>query len=273
MPDKAFLEQSPLYRKVKTVTIAGTAGNLPKPNINMYCPTCKSNQTFSMMNEYWENYQHMNPPTSGDIYRLVYQCMHCRKFLRYFFVRVNEDHLHLIKVGQYPAWDISIEKHIEKLLSDNAEYFKKGLICESQGYGIGAFAYYRRVVEEIIGGLLEEIKDLLIDDEKDKFIEALEQTKKTIVAQEKIALVKDLLPPILRPEGMNPLSNLHSILSEGLHGLSDEDCLEYAIAIREVLLFLVNQIAASKQSSKEFTSSMRKILEKKSGKTDTSNGQ
>lgn len=273
MPNKDILEHSPLYRKVKIENIAITADNLPKPNINMHCPTCKSNQTFSMINEYHENYSYANVPTGGGIFRLVYLCMHCRSFHRFFFVRVNEDHQWLIKVGQYPAWDISIAKDIEKLLSDNAEYYKKGLICESQGYGIAAFAYYRRVVEEIIGELLEEIKDLLIDNERDKFIEALEQTKSTIVAQEKIALVKDLLPPILRPEGMNPLSNLHSILSEGLHGLSDEDCLEYAIAIREVLIFLVNQVAASKQSSKDFTSSMRKLLEKKSKKTDTSNNQ
>ena len=30
-----------------------------------------------------------------------------------------------------------------------SETLKKGLINESQGYGIGAFAYYRRIVEVV----------------------------------------------------------------------------------------------------------------------------
>jgi len=97
---------------------------------------------------------------------------------------------------------------------------------------------------------------------------ALEETQKTIVAQEKIKLVKDLLPPILRPDGMNPLAVLHSSLSEGLHASSDDACLDVAATCRQVLLFLVNQIATSKAASKSFTESMKKLLEKK-GKIST----
>ncbi|MFZ0548883.1 MAG: hypothetical protein WAM60_25760, partial [Candidatus Promineifilaceae bacterium] len=51
---------------------------------------------------------------------------------------------------------------------------------------------------------------------------ALAETKKTTITQDKINLVKDLLPAILRPDGMNPLSILHSSLSKGLHAESDE---------------------------------------------------
>ena len=141
-------------------------------------------------------------------------------------------------------------------------------MCESQGYGIGAFGYYRRIVEETIDELLSEIAQLMNGQELQKFQQALEQTKKTIVAQEKIELVKDLLPPILRPDNMNPLSVLHSSLSEGLHAESDEVCMEQAAIVREVLVFLVNQVAASRNASKTFTDGMRKLLEKKSGKAN-----
>jgi hypothetical protein len=139
----------------------------------------------------------------------------------------------------------------------------QGLACESHGYGIGANAYYRRIVEEIIDELLESITELIDPHEKSKYLEAIEETKKTIVAQEKIALVKDLPPAILRPEGMNPLSILHSSLSEGLHERTDEECLEAAKHIREILIFLVNQIALHRESSRRFTASMRKLLERK----------
>ncbi len=156
--------------------------------------------------------------------------------------------------------------NIEKLLGEHSGFYRKGLICESQGYGIGAFGYYRRIVEEIIDGLLDEIAELLTESELLEYQDALAKTKETTVTQEKIDLVKDLLPPILRPEGMNPLSALHSALSEGLHAESDEECLEYAENCREILIFLVNQVAASKAASKGFTDSMRKLLEKKSKK-------
>jgi len=74
-----------------------------------------------------------------------------------------------------------------------------------------------------------------------------------------------LLPPILRPNGMNPLSTLHRILSEGLHQETDERCIELAMTIREVLVFLVNQVTATKASSSRFTESMRKLLDRRRG--------
>ena len=54
------------------------------------------------------------------------------------------------------------------------------------------------------------------------------------------------------------------ILAQGAE--SDEDCLEQAALVREILVFLVSQVAASKAASKGFTDSMRKLLEKKSAK-------
>jgi hypothetical protein len=172
-----------------------------------------------------------------------------------------------MKVGQFPAWEVVGEPNIEKLLGVHSTYYKKGLTCESQGYGIGAFGYYRRIVEETIDEMLNEIADLISGDDLDKYNDALAKAKATIVTAEKIELVKDLLPPILRPEGMNPLSVLHSALSEGLHAESDDECLEFAQHCREVLVFLVNQVAASKETAKSFTTSMRRLLDKKAAKS------
>ena len=120
--------------------------------------------------------------------------------------------------------------------------YKKGLACESIGYGIGAFAYYRRITELVIDKLLDSIKDCLLEEEKPNYIEALEFTQNSHIAEEKIALVKDLLPPSLRPNNYNPLAILHELLSEGIHNLPEEECLEDAKSIREILIFLVDQI-------------------------------
>ena len=168
-----------------------------------------------------------------------------------------------MKVGQEPPWDISLDRTLEKILGDQAEYYKKGLICESQSYGIGAFSYYRRIVEEVIDELLAEIAEVITGEEREHYLEALEQTRKMKEARKKIDLVKDLLPPILRPDGMNPLSILHDVLSQGLHAESDEECIELATTVREVLVFLVNQLARTKTAATSFTESMRKLLDRR----------
>jgi hypothetical protein len=268
MPSKEFIEKYPLYRKFKFDTRPSTLDKVPKVKINMSCPVCKSNQTYVMTNQYYENSPYMNYPSENVAVRLAYICTHCEKFERLFFVKIGSDKSGswLMKVGQYPAWEIAGEPNIEKLLGAHSGYYKKGLICESQGYGIGAFGYYRRIVEETIDEMLNEIADLLSGDELVKYNDALAKTKETIVTAEKIELVKDLLPPILRPEGMNPLATLHSALSQGLHAESDDECLDLAQHCREALAFLVNQVAASKETAKSFTSSMRKILDKKATK-------
>jgi len=223
MPSKEFIEQYPLYKKFAT-HVPSTMDGLLKVAINMVCENCKSSQTFRMTNNYFELTNTSNERCAGAVVRASYVCSHCQSFSRVFFVQIDSELKWLMKVGQFPAWDIVGDANIERLLGKHSEYYKRGLICESQGYGIGAFGYYRRIVEEIIDGLLEEVSHLLAGPELAKYQEALEKTKKTTVTQEKIELVKDLLPPILRPDDMNPLAALHSALSEGLHAESDESC-------------------------------------------------
>lgn len=267
MPNKEFLENYPLYRKYAVQTMPVTLDKFPKVSINMSCPICNSNQTFVMDNEYYQMTLYPQTLSAGSDVRLAYKCSHCQTFRRLFFVKIDDQNKWLMKIGQYPSWEITGEPNVEKLLGKHSSYYKKGLICESQGYGIGAFGYYRRIVEETIDELLDEISNLLSGDELTKYNDALAQAKLTIVTQEKIELVKDILPPILRPDNMNPLSALHSCLSEGLHAESDEECLEIAETCRKVIVFLVNQVAASKATSKTFSDSMRKLLDKKAQRT------
>lgn len=266
MPNKEFLEKYPLYKKFEVENLQYIVNRLPKVSIKMLCPNCVSDQTFLMNNDYTENLSHANFPTDGLVLRIRYICAHCQNFERYFFIKIGDDRSYIMKIGQYPPWDISVEKNISNMLGEYVHYYKKALICESQSYGIGAFAYYRRIVEEIIGQLLEDIAQLISDKEHAEYMKALEEVRKTNVAEDKIKIVRDLLPPILRPDGMNPLSTLYSVLSEGLHAKSDDDCNDNAMTIREVLIFMANQLSASKAASKNFTEGMKKLLEKKSKK-------
>lgn len=267
MVSKEFLEEYSLFRKFKPEEINNDLRTWKLIPINMHCTQCESMQTFNMTNQFYhDGYGTNNVWANGRVLDLRYQCQSCRFFERRFFVYISPQLETMHKVGQHPEWEIKIDKTLESTLRKHSSTFKKGLVCESQGYGIGAFSYYRRITEEIIDELLDSIVDLLETDRKEEYLIALEKTKKTRVTQEKIDLVKDLLPSILKPNGMNPLGVLHSELSEGLHAASDEACLENANHIKGILMFLQNQIIQSKEAAKSFTSSMKVLLDKKSSR-------
>jgi len=283
MPNKTFLETYPLYKKFQTELKFHPDGEysyttfdkLQSPAIHMYCQICESEQTYNMANEFHELESAINTPVHGKVKRLLYICSSCKKGQIVFLIKFGpnidkpvegskKNHIvYFQKVGQYPAWSIKMDKELEKMLSSHADYYHKGLTCESQSYGIGAYAYFRRIAEDIIDELLESIADLITEPDKEKYLKALEKTKSATNTQEKIDLVKHLLPQSLRPNNMNPLDTLFSALSDGLHARTDEECMEQAEIIKKVLVYLVNQIVRTKQESKEFTEGMQKLLDKK----------
>lgn len=279
MITKELLEKYPLYKKLDFEKQSSYCymNYIPRPAINMNCKICNSTQTYNMENQYNELFNTSNVSFWGNVVRAEYQCSSCNRDQFHFyleFVKIKEktklgldyDLGYVRKVGQVPPWEIKTENNIEKLLGEHANYFNKGLVNESQSYGIGAFAYYRRITEEIIEKLLFQIEELIPSADKEKYQEALAETKKTRVTEEKINLVKDLLPDTLKPDGINPLAILHSTLSIGLHSESDEKCLEYADKIRKSLVFLVNRILRAKNENQEFSASLKDLLEEKSEK-------
>lgn len=203
---------------------------------------------------------------SGIIIQVTYICAGCHDFNRVFLLFLNKDDFKVMKVGQYPQWRPVINKNLTKLLNNHIENYTKGLSCEQEGYGIGAFAYYRRIIEEIIDELLDSLTDLLSEEEKQRYNEALKDVKKEHSAEKKIEIVKDLLPASLRPNNINPLSILHSNLSKGLHNKPEDECLEIAITVREALIFLVDQVIRHKEDFKQFATAMRKLDERNTKK-------
>lgn len=205
MPNIEFLEKYPLYRKFEFQS-PKYFHKFNNVNVNMYCPNCKKTRTFRFLHQYLHELKqppsiranrpiHPDYLSPNNIIHLNYICASCEKVNRIFSLRVGEDKQYVEKIGQFPPWDISIKKKIRRILGEYTDYYKKGLICESQSSGIGANIYYRRIVEEIIGELLEDIKEFLVGEDREKYEKVLEETRKSKNAQNKINLVKDLIPP------------------------------------------------------------------------------
>jgi hypothetical protein len=181
---------------------------------------------------------------------------------------------YVMKIGQYPPWSIDSPQELKSALGDHEDLYKRGMVCEGHNYGIGAFAYYRRIVEKIIDQMLEDVAQLLEGVDREKYQAQLAAVQGTHVAAEKIAVVKAMLPPTLRPGGVNPLDVLHEALSVGIHSLEEDTCLELAEGIRQSLAMLAKHIALAKQDMDDYAASLTKVkdrldkLKRKKGQSD-----
>jgi hypothetical protein len=148
-----------------------------------------------------------------------------------------------------------------KLLGDQREFFLKGRRCENQGLGIGAFGYYRRVVEHQKGRIIDEI--IKVSEKLGATAEALKllaDAKSETQFSKSVTMVKDGLPQALLINGHNPLTLLHNALSAGLHEQTDEVCLELAQAVRVVLVDLSERLSQALKDEAELNLAVSRLL-------------
>lgn len=171
---------------------------------------------------------------------LEYTCSNCQSFTKTYSLTAKSDagsfSGNCYKFGELPVFGPPTSSSLLKLIRPNKELFLKGRRCENKGLGIGAFVYYRRVVEnqkdQIIDEIIKASKMLSVDS---AIIDKLESAKKETRFSSAIEKIKDIIPESLHINGQNPLTLLHKSLSKGVHDLSDEECLRIARSIRVVL--------------------------------------
>lgn len=116
MPDRKFLQEFPLYRKFK-MKLPETLDEVPQPTIKMFCEKCGTEQTFRMTNEYYDEYmmlhRHKNIGFQKISVKATYICVHCNEFIRDFFMMLSKDEGYVMKIGQFPAWSVSGDPHVE----------------------------------------------------------------------------------------------------------------------------------------------------------------
>ena len=103
-------------------------------------------------------------------------------------------------------------------MGDRQKEFSKAIGLVSHGVGIGSFVYLRRIFEHLI----EEAHQEAIKNESWN-----EENYNKSRMDEKIVLLKDYLPDFLVKN-----SFIYSILSKGIHQLSEAECLKHFDAVR-----------------------------------------
>ena len=191
-----------------------------------------------------------------------FQCLTCKKESLLISVhhRVQEGTITLLKYGEFPRKPLARHVQLEKFFAEDSEYYEKAVVCLAQGYGIGAFCYFRRIVEKNIYRLLDLLKnELEVTDDNSVLLQNLEMLKDNTPMSNKIEIANHALPEYLVPSGLNPLGRLYGTLSEGVHSLTDEECLEKSVSIEACLEFLISELSSRKKNRDSFASRVGKL--------------
>jgi hypothetical protein len=160
-----------------------------------------------------------------------YVCSNCRSSRTIFALYVEREGALLLdgvvfKFGEGPTYGPPTPNRLLKLFKSDRELFLKGRRCEHQGLGIGAFTYYRRVVESHKDRLFDEIiKVARTVGAPEPMLTALADAKKEISFKKALQSVKDAIPVTLLIKGHNPLTLLHKALNSGEHEMPTRSAL------------------------------------------------
>jgi hypothetical protein len=205
-----------------------------------------------------------------DHFYLTFVCAHCRKSFASFWVsaRVGAAKTCTVrKFGQSPAWSIAVSDAVARALpADALTFYRKAVICSSQNFGLGAAAYFRRVVEETVGDLLDLIEQAAKLDPTnvdENALRAVTEARRSHQASDKLKLVAPQLPGHLRSGGSNPLSHLYDAYSEGVHVLSDDEALDTALRMRTVIDFVLPALTDQLANARAYQAQLAKAPRKR----------
>lgn len=201
----------------------------------------------------YENWN-MNLENSTLLETKKFKCSRNEYHTLIFHILLKDNKLQ--KIGQYPSIrDLNIAeiKGFKSILKD--QYFKEystAFGLHSHGIGIGAFVYLRRIIENFI--ILPAHKEA----KKSNDWNEEEFQKKRM--KERIDALKDHLPDYLVTNKV-----LYSVVSKGIHELSEDDCNEYFPLVTSVLNHILTELKERKETEKS-KAEMTKKLDELGGK-------
>ncbi|MTJ92181.1 MAG: hypothetical protein F8N36_04860 [Desulfovibrio sp.] len=260
-----FLESyPPSSNAVRVSDVVNQNEYINLPRLNLYCPngSCAANMFFDSIggSPYYK---------SGSLYFFKYKCRHCGDNIKIYAIEFpdcgDDKVVSVIKFGELPAFGQPIPKKLLALLGNDKSLMFQGRQAENQGLGIGAFSYYRRIIENNWKLLLDKMIEVtkIVDPCNTEMIDGLEKLKNQNQFSQAVKTAAPAVPQALLIDGQNPLLLIHKALSIGIHGLTDEKCLEYATDVRVVLSELMEKMAALRADNLELKKSVRRLAQLK----------
>jgi hypothetical protein len=271
-----YLSNSPLYSKLLLDEKFKDLRLLNNHPFKFNCPSEKEIQTFrtdidGRYEQIWINLSlgndHPGPRSNtARIINITFHikgiCQSCKASVDFLLRMYNSEDrpndIKIQKIGQYPPFSILPEKAVQQYLTDeDLELYKKALISLSNSYGIGAFAYFRRIIENEIKRLIKDISDMeFIGAEEVKI--AYKHFEKDHQMSKLIDILNSHLPTSLNL-GDNPIKLLYEQLSVGIHNLTDDECLKKANMINIIFPFVIRKINEENVEVKSVREAMKNL--------------
>ena len=271
-----FLEGTPPNRvshisdlaEYKYIQHAGYCDVMRTPEIQLHCSSdaCNGVRFFRCVSGAGKRLK-----KSYEFIYVTYRCSNCQETKKTYSLAIKLDEEEsptgeLYKFGELPTYGPPTPPRLVKLIGPDRDTFLKGRRCENQSLGIGAFIYYRRVVENQKNRILNEI--IKVSEKLSAPAERIETLKKAVDETQfskALEMAKDVIPESLLINGHSPVLLLHSALSEGVHALSDEECLELASSVRIVLGELSERLSQSLKDEAELSKALSTLMHHKKG--------
>ena len=280
---KEFLENAPLYVWREFRKPAPNRESLWIREIDAFCETCGQPRPFqdlsaaAGMAAALARFSDTIPPDSrsrggsigsADLYlktglsHFEFTCVSCGRSKREYHVEqiVDRETIRFQKYGERPRKRLERNPALQRFLKDDLDNYEKAVVCLSNGYGVAAFAYFRRVVENNINRLLDLVQEDAQSSSADAQVTAaLAELRNDSPMKEKIKIANHALPAYLNPDGLNPLGRLYQVLSEAVHNFPEEECLSKAKATSDCLAYLVSELASRKENRTRFKSTVGRL--------------
>lgn len=262
---RKFLEESPPGAFAMITDLTGGRGSryeLMTPDLQLHCANehCDRRQFFGCIT----TTQYARAPAWGSFF-FSYYCKNCNHTAKNFAVRLKADEDEqsgeAVKYGEIPPFGPVVPARVLRLIQPGKDLFLQGWRSEARGLGIGAFTYYRRVVEDQ--------KDLIFDQTikaaqsvgaTDQQIKSLERDRENFQFTQSFDAIKSYIPDSLKINGQNPLLLLHAALSRGVHDLTDEQCLARAREARVVLTAFSQKLSEALREDAELKQAIGNLM-------------
>lgn len=243
----------------KAVTLLGSS-----LNIDCFCTECRKDSTY-VANEMpdFKNYQInkvsvlQSRETAEDRFLRTNLCIERSLFCS----RDNTHMLHFVfvvskssvtKIGQYPSiadLDYGYIRKYRKVLDKDYSEFSKAIGLYANGVGIGSYVYLRRIIER------------LIEEAHIKKLKTSEWNEE-IYCRSKFGEKIDLVSDALDTDAVSVLKPLYSILSKGVHELSEEECIKHFDELKYAIEYILDDklaILERENKRKEIASKINNI--------------
>lgn len=263
-----ILQNEPPYKKIEfDVNWYNKIINVSEISISAFCENCNAERIFTtdvydeLRNTIGKDVIRLHGgsvmPTSpefikrpsiadrmqGKSYLLGFElkCAKCGE-LHYFSILLFENTI--LKMGQYPSYANEEIKNVKKYKNLISKYYPeltRSISAYSQGMGVAAFVYLRRILEHLVEKRFEGDKSL-------KFSEKLHEVeKKEQIIPNELQIIKN---------------QIYSILSKGIHEYEEDECLELYLAVKFVIERILDIELEKQRNQKRALDAMSAIKSK-----------